>query len=311
MSTSKAQVVYKLNGINADDGVDVFEIAPVLMHFGELIRSANKILGYEQKIDIKVKPFREGSWITDFVIQQTQNTHLLNYLKGCDGQDLLLLMSFLGLNVKEGISGLIKIIRFTKGVVSNFRRNENGEKITYTSPTGEKLEVSMAEHKLVQSPIIQNNYYNCTVTPFNKFPSTTEVSFKTADNDNFEQVITKEDIADIETYAREELLAEIDDNITVLDGVYLKPKRGSYSGEEKAYSFIMGDTNVLWPVTIDDEAFLQKLHSGEIRLYSEDVLKVNLEIRQKKDQDNKIAASYSIKSVIDYIEFDKPKQMSF
>ncbi len=311
MSTSKAQVIYKLNGINADDGVDVFEIAPVLMHFGELIRSANKILGYEQKIDIKVKPFREGSWITDFVIQQTQNTHLLNYLKGCDGQDLLLLMSFLGLNVKEGVSGLIKIIRFTKGIVSNFRKNEDSEKITYISPTGEKLEVSVAEHKLVQSPIIQNNYYNCTVTPFNKFPSTTEVSFKTADNDNFEQVITKEDIADIETYAREELLSEIDDNITVLNGVYLKPKRGSYSGEEKAYSFVMGDANVLWPVTIDDETFLQKLHSGEIRLYSEDVLKVNLEIRQKKDQDNKIAASYSIKSVIEYIEFDKPKQMSF
>lgn len=310
MATSKMQIIYKLNGIDADDGVDVFEIAPVLMHFGELIRSANKILGYEQKIDVKVKPFREGSWITDFVIQQTQNTHLLNYLKGCDGQDLLLLMTFLGLNVKEGVSGLIKIVKFTKGIVSNFRKSDSGEKIIYVSPTGEQLEVSMAEHKLVQSPIIQNNYYNCTVTPFNKFPSTTGVSFKTSDGDSVEQVVTKEDIADIEAYAKEELLSEIDDNINVLSGVYLKPKRGSYSGEEKAYSFIMGDSNVLWPVTIDDENFLQKLHNGEIRLYSEDVLKVDLEVRQKKDQDNKISASYSIKSVIEYIEFEKPRQLT-
>jgi len=310
MGTSKIQIIYKLDGINADDGVDVFEIAPVLMHFGELIRSANKILGYDQKIDVKVKPFREGSWITDFVIQQTTSSNLLNYLKTSDGQNLLLLMSFLGLTVKEGVVGLVKIIRFTKGAVSNFRKNSDSDKITYISPNGEELDISMAEHKLVQSPLIQNNYYNCTVTPFNKFPATTNVSFKTADSDSVEQIITKEDLESIETYAKTELFVDTEDNVTVLSGVYLKPKRGSYSGEEKAYSFIMGDS-VLWPVTMDDEIFLKKLHGGEIRLYCEDVLRVNLEIKQKKDPDNKIATSYSIKSVVEYIEFERPEQMNF
>jgi len=303
------QIIYKLNGVNAEDGVDVFEIAPVLMHFGELIRSSNKILGYEQKIDIRVKPFREGSWITDFVIQQTQVSHLLNYLKAANGQDLMLLLAFLGLSVKDGVVGLIGIIRFTKGFVSNFKRVEGSDKITYISPSGEELEVTMAEHRLVQSPIIQNNYYNCTITPFEKFPATTEVSFTTTNDENFEQIITKEDVEAIETYGRSELTAETEDNITTLKGVYLKPKRGSYSGEEKAYSFIMGDSNVLWPVTIDDEEFLKRLHSGEIRLYSEDVLKVDLEIKQKKDAENKISTSYSIKLVTEYIKFEKPKQL--
>ncbi|MDD4332563.1 MAG: hypothetical protein PHT51_00420 [Patescibacteria group bacterium] len=311
MKISKTQIIYKLNGINADDGVDVFEIAPVLMHFGELIRSANNILGFEQKIDVKVKPFREGSWITDFVIQHSQVPHLLNYLKDDDGQSLMLLLSFLGLNAKEGVTGLIKIIQFTRGIVSNFERKDNGETITYISPTGEKLEVSMAEHKLVQSPLVQNNYYNCTVAPFSKFPATTEVSFKITAKDSTEQIIKKEDIEFIEKYAHTELSEETEDNISILKNIYLKPKRGSYSGEEKAYSFIMGDNNVLWPVTIDDEVFLKKLHSGEIRLYAEDVLKVDLEIKQKKDSNNKIASSYSIKLVTEYMPFEKPKQMEF
>lgn len=305
------QIIYKLNGIDPEDGVDVFEIAPVLMHFGELIRSANNILGYEQKIDIKVKPFREGSWITDFVIQQTQISNLLNYLNSTDGANLMLLLAFLGINVKEGVVGLTKIIRFTKGVVSNFVKNEDEKRITYISPSGEKLEVSMEEHKLVQSPIIQNNYYNCTVAPLNKFPSATEVIFKATVEGSVEQIITKNDIESIEKYAQEDLLDNIEDNVTNLSGVYLKPKRGSYSGEEKAYSFIMGESNILWPVTMDDESFLEKLHNGEIRLYAEDVLRVDLEIRQKKDSDNKITTSYSIKLVTEYIKFDKARQLEF
>ena len=71
----------------------------------------------------------------------------------------------------------------------------------------------------------------------------------------------------------------------------------------------MGENNVLWPVMIDDEVFLQRLRSGELRLYSEDVLRVDLELRQKKDPTNKILTSYAIKQVTEYIKYEKPKQL--
>lgn len=309
MSQDKTQIIYKLEGIIAEDGVDVFEITPILMHFGELIRSANNILGYEQKIDVKIKPFREGSWITDFIIIHSQVDHLLNYLRSTNGQDLVNLMAILGISAKDGVVGLTKIIRFTNGYVSNFVRNKDSDKVTYTSPTGEKLEISMAEHRLVQSPIIQNNYYNCTVAPFEKFPATTGVSFKTNETNSEEQVITKSDREFIERYAKTELLEDVEANVSTLSGVFLKPKRGSYSGEEKAYSFVMGDSNILWPVTIDDEDFLKKLRSGELRLYSEDVLKVDIEISQKRDTTNKVLTTYSVKKVTEYIKYEKPKQL--
>ena len=302
-----AQIVYKLDGINAEDGVDIFEIAPILMQFGELIKSANDVLGYDQKIDVRVRPFREGSWITDFILHQSTVKTLLTHLKSPNGEDLMLLLSFLGLNVQNGITGVAGIIRKTKGVVSSFRKNDN-ETVTYIQPDGTEFTVTLPEHKLVQSPLIQVNYYNSVISPLDKFPTASAVDIKVDDNAETQR-FTAEDKESFEAYAKSELLEDVEDNVTTISGVYLKPKRGSYSGEEKAYSFIMGDSNVLWPVTVEDEEFLEKLRNGEIRPYSEDVLKVNLEIRQKKDSANRIMTHYAITDVLEYIQYEKPKQI--
>jgi hypothetical protein len=272
--SKSVDLIYKLENVDASDGIDVFEIAPILMHFGELVRSANDILSFEQKIDIKVKPFKEGSWITEFVLQNTYINSLLTYLKSNTGQDLMLILAFLGFSVKDGIHGVAEIIRFTKGLVSNYKTNDKGS-ITYFNDKGEKLEVSLQEHKLVQSPVIQNNYYNCTIAPLEKFSTTTAVSFKINEEGANEQKFTNADKEAFKEYATTELSEDVEDNITTMNGVFIKPKRGSYSGTEKSYSFIIGD-NTIWPVTIEDEDFLGSLQSGEIRLYAEDVLKVDL-----------------------------------
>jgi hypothetical protein len=276
------------------------------MQFGELIKSANDVLGYDQKIDVRVRPFREGSWITDFVLHQSTVRTLLTHLKSTNGQDLMLLLAFLGLNMKEGVTGVATIIRNTKGVVNNFRKNDN-ETVTYEAPDGSTFTVNLAEHRLVQSPLIQVNYYNSLISPLDKFPAATSVDIQVGDDEP--QKFTDSDKESFETYAKAELLEDVDDNVTTLNGVYLKPKRGSYSGEEKQYSFIMGDSNVLWPVTMEDQVFLEKLTNGEIRPYSEDVLKVNLEVRQKKDSMNKIMSQYAITEVLEYIQYEKPRQI--
>lgn len=300
-------LIYKLENINAEDGVDVFEIAPILMHFGELIRSANTVLGYEQKIDVRVKPFAEGSWITEFVIQNAHVNNLINYLKGKEGSDLMILLSILGLSVKEGISGVAGIIRFTKGFVLNFKKN--GETVSYINDKGEKLVVSLEEHKLVQSPLIQNNYYNCVIAPLDKFPKTTAVAIKVNKEGQTEQKFTPADKHAFEEYSKTELLEDVEENVSEWNGVFIKPKRGSYSGTEQSYSFVISDNFTLWPVTIEDEVFLDRLRSGDIRLYSEDVLRVDIEVRQKKDATNKIRTNYAIIKVSEYMKYEKPKQL--
>lgn len=305
---NKTQLIYRLESVNADEGVDVFEIAPILMSFGDLIRSANDVLGFDQKIDVRVKPFREGSWITEFVLQNQPVQNLLSHLHTQNGTDLLILLQLLGLDAQSTIGGVVKVIRFTKGLVNNFRKNPSEETVTYTNQNGEELTVTLPEHRLVQSPLIQINYYNSIVSPLDKFPTATSVGIKVNQTGHTEQTFTKDDKAYFEQYAATELLEDVESNVTSMNGIYIKPKRGSYSGEEKAYSFVMGDS-ILWPVTIEDDVFLEKLRTGEIRPYSEDVLKANMEIVQKKDSKNKILVSYVIKNVIEYIKYEKPKQL--
>lgn len=307
MEPNKTQIVYKLDGINASDGVDIFEIAPVLMQFGELIKSANDVLGSDSKIDVRVRPFREGSWITDFIIHQSTVETLLTHLRSSNGQELMILLSLLGLNVQTGVTGVAAIVRKTKGLVNNYRKNDD-ETVTYVQPDGTEFTVTLPEHKLVQSPLVQVNYYNSVIKPLEKFPTVASVDVQVGDNEE-PQKFTRQDKESFDTYAQQELLEDVEDNVSTMNGVYLKPRRGSYSGEEKAYSFVMGDSNVLWPVTMEDQVFLGKLRSGDIRPYSEDVLKVNLEIRQKKDSANRLNAHYAITEVIEYIQYSKPQQI--
>ncbi len=306
---TKTEVIYKLNGINAEEGVDIFQIAPILMSFGELIRSANDTLGFEEKIDVKVKPFREGSWITEFVFHSQVATTLFNHLDTPNGQNLVTILSLLGLNAKEGISGVLNIIRFTKGKVSNFRKNTDEKTVVYENENGEKITVTLPEHRLIQSPIVQINYYNSVVTPLENFPSAESVAIKINSGNSTEEVFTEEDKQYFEEYARTELLEDVEESISTMTGVFIKPKRGSYSGEEKAYSFVMGDAPI-YPVTLEDQEFVRKLQAGEVRLYFEDVLRVNLEIRQKKDRNNKINTRYSIVHVEEYSPYEKPQQLT-
>lgn len=304
----KINLIYRLDNINSDDGVDIFEIAPILMNFGELIRNANNVLGNHEIIDVRVKPFQEGSWITEFIFQAPLIDGLLQYLQSDDGNKLMLIIAFLGFDVKSGITSVADIIRFTKGKVDDFTFNESKSKVKYFDGMGGSIEVEIPVHRLVQSPLIQNNYYNGVLSPYDKFPTVGSVSI--GRRDEKAQVFTTEDKMFFEEYCKTTLFEDIEENPILMNGVYLKPKRGSYTGEDKAYSFYMGDS-ILYPTTIEDLEFLEKLKLGDVRLFQEDVLLVDLEIRQKKDQFNKVVNHYAIKKVLNYLAYERPKQLKF
>lgn len=302
---TKTQIIYRLDNVNADEGVDLFEIAPILTSFGDLIKESSDVLGLDQKIQVKVRPFKEGSWITELIVHEEVVRNIFNYLKTPDGAAVGVILGLLGFNAKDGIKGVVGIVKFTKGKVSNFKKMSD-DTVEYFNDDGASIRVSAAEHRLVQSPSVQVNIYNGVISPLEKFPETGSVSIKV---DGDEAVtVSEEDKTSFDEYARTELLEEAEDSLATMSGALIKPKRGSYSGEQKAYSFYLGDT-VLYPTTIDDEEFLAQLKSGDVRPFHEDVLKVNLEIRQKRDATNKIITHYTITEVLDYIEYQKPKQL--
>jgi hypothetical protein len=302
------KLVYKLDGIDADAGVDVAEIAGVLVQFAQLVRAGNAELDLGLAVDVRVKPFRDGSWITEFVLHGTTMQDLLHYLKGTAGQDLKLLLEWLGIAhgigtaAVGGVVGVATIIRFTKGAVDKFRANPDST-FTYENESGEKLTVTLPEHTLVQSPLVQNNYYNTFMAPLESFPEATgvEVGLVGQQPERF----TPEDKPAFERYAKTDLSDATSENVSTADGIWLKPHRGSYAGEGTRYSFNM-DGASLWPVTIADEEFLERLKTGHVRLHCEDSLLVELEISQRVNAHNIVTGSrYVITRVKQYVPHGK------
>jgi len=70
------------------------------------------------------------------------------------------------------------------------------------------------------------------------------------------------------------------------------------------------DGTALWPVTITDEGFLERLKSGDVRLHSEDSLRVDLEINQRVNAKSVVTGShYTITKVLQYVPYSPPDQM--
>lgn len=300
------QLIYRLDGIDAEAGVDVVEIAGILMQFAQLVRSGSDVLDLGLSVDVRVKPFSEGSWITEFVLNGSAIHNLLHYFKGAEGQDLKMLLELLGIaqvtsaGVVGSVAGVARIIRFTRGKIEKFTENPDST-ITYESPSGEKLTVTLPEHSLVQSPLIQNNYYNTFINPMDQFPDATGVEVGLAGKEP--ERFTAEDKPAFDQYAKAELTDASTENVAMTHGIWLKPHRGSYAGEGTRYSFDM-DGTPMWPVTIADEGFLERLRTGEVRLHCEDSLLVDLEISQRVNSKNKVTGSrYVITNVKNYVPY--------
>jgi hypothetical protein len=305
----REQLIYRLDGIDAETGVDVSEIAGVLVQFAQLVRAASDVLDMGLSVDVRVKPFREGSWITEFVLHGGPVRDLLQYFKTSEGQDLKLLLELLGIAgmAAGGVVGVAKVIRFTSGKISHFTRNADST-FTYTNEGGEDLKVTLPEHTLVQSPLIQNTYYNTFIAPLEAFKGATGVEVgapgKTPER------FTLDDKPAFDEYAKAELEDTSRENVTTTRGIWLNPHRGSYAGEGTRYSFNM-DGRALWPVTIVDEAFLEQLKSGDVRLHCEDSLRVDLEISQRLNSRNNVTSSrYTIVKVLHYVAHEPPEQLS-
>jgi hypothetical protein len=61
-------LIYKLDSITEEmnSGLSVFDLAPILLSVGELVRESNKTLYPDGKeLAVNVKPFRQGSFIID------------------------------------------------------------------------------------------------------------------------------------------------------------------------------------------------------------------------------------------------------
>lgn len=304
------ELIYKLDGIDPEMGVDVYEIAPVLMQFGNLVRAAADELDMGVDIDVRVKPFAEGSWIAQFVLHMGPIQSLLAYLGTPEGQSVEHLLALLfGIGVPAGVVaiGVTKVIRHVKGNVSRFTPGASGT-FTYYDESDRGITVLGDVHTLIQSPTIQTTLYGSGMAPLDKFPGIDAVVIEARDGS--QERITEHDREAFTQYAKSELAEEVEETITPVNGIYLHPHRGSYEGEGTRYTFI-NDGNSLWPVTITDEHLLADLKSAAIKFHGLDLIRVDMEWHQKKNaKTNAVSTRYVITRMVEYIPYRQPTQSS-
>lgn len=311
----KCEVVYRLEGVDPDEGVNVYDLVPYLEEFDDLVRETIKQAGYSGDVSVKIRPFKEGSFITEFVI----NGRFIDLLSGNQATAIanaLGILGFFGVTSKS----IPRVVQSVRGKINDFRKNDDGT-FTYGSGT-ESVTVDEITHQVIQSPKIADLYGHVAVGPLRKFDGAVQrVDIygrdKDADDDGLSNgaSFTADDSKNYSIYASDaELAAEADftENVFVNHGVWLRPLSGSYGGEEKGYTFSFGegDSSVKYShVAIDDDAFRKRLETGDIRLNASDLMCVDLEITQRVRRDGKTKTSYRIIHVTDYRSFGRQAKL--
>lgn len=67
-STKNQTLVYRFVDVDPEEGLDAKDLSKFLSQFDGLIKEVAKESGTLEKTSIKVRPFKEGSFITEFVI---------------------------------------------------------------------------------------------------------------------------------------------------------------------------------------------------------------------------------------------------
>ena len=286
INMKKQVLIYKLEGVDPQNGINLFEIIPTLENLGLLIKESGQISLETGEIEVKVKPFKAGSFEIDLLIGSAVTLFSSNEVTA-----LINLLTLIGIG--------IGVIRFVHGKVNQFKKVNN--KIIYYNSDNQEQEVSVKTHQFVQNENIQKALSGAITTPMKNISEVEGISLQIEDRED-KVLITNEDLNSLEEYNK----IELDDDSNKIENVtsmYIKPERGSYSGGEKQYTFIAGKDNKLYPTTIQDEDFINKLKNGTIRLFHEDILFVRLRTKQKiSKKTGKITNEYFIEEVLEYID---------
>ncbi len=295
----KVDLIYQLEGPKAEEGIDVFELSPLLLSIGELIQESHSLVYPEgNKIGVNVKPFQKGSFIIEILVYAKDNLQqIISYVNQDSIKQIKEILEWIGIIGGPSI-GVIGIYKFLKGPPKKIEVGP--EEVKITANNDNSITVGKKTYSLFQNNTVQQSIYNI----YGNFLSKEGVnSVKSHLKDKKEETVVsvkKEDVPyfnPANTIPQEDGSGNQKKNITQC---FLKPKRISVEGEPDNWSFRKGGETVI-TTTIKDMNFLEKIKKGEIRLYKEDLLEVNLlEIQTIKDSE--IVVKYEVMQVVNYIK---------
>lgn len=314
----RREVVYRLGGVNPNEGIDVRGLVKYLNEFDDLVRVTAREAGYDGELQIRVKPFKEGSFITEFIVE----SGVVDFLTSDNVDAILKALEILGL-CYGGAKSLPKIVRRVRGAIEKYTDNEDGS-FTY-GEGADAVTVDETTHRAVQNPAIAEMYRDIAIGPVAEFSGIVQqVNIYMRDPESKDDglsegaTFTNNDTSYFSEYVQAAKVAdesEITETSHLNQGVWLRPVSGSYAGDKRGYTFLygIGDDVIKYKnVRIDDTSFLEKLADGSIRFNSGDLLQVDLEVIERTTKSGKKKnPAYRITSVRDYMPLEMPQQETF
>ena len=310
-STTDQTLVYRFVDVDPEEGLDARDLSKFLSQFDGLIKEVAKESGTLENTTIKVRPFKEGSFITEFVV------HCVPGLIDALNSDTVSAINNAG-GLVEVLLAIAHIIKKVKGHISKYKTTENGAFEYGEGPNA--IIVPVEIHALIQSPEIAERFSTVVTGPMKSFkrPSR-EIEIKISDSTAKEDAISfsSSEASYFDSYKDEAIKATQEEMIErTSHDIWVRPLFGSYGGDVSGYTFESGyedDQRTYNKVQIDDRDFLERVRDGEYRLNSGDLMRVDMTIKEVvnlRTQKVRTAACH-ITKVNDYRPMKRCEQLTF
>lgn len=281
------QIVYDGPSLENNE-MDVRDLAPALIAISDLLEETNSIVyGASTKIQVNVKgSFKTGSFKIDFSLVQNVAEQLVSLFNTREGVAVGVILSLLGINAKDGIKGLIQVLKWI--------RNRKIKKITKTGNGKAVIEVD--EELLETEEKVIDLLANIKI------------------RQSLDVVISKP----LSREGVESFSVKYENNIVVVDGrekeYFRAPETADELLEDKvseknlqaiSISFVEGnkwkftDGNVSFFANVKDYDFIQRVQENKESFAKDDIMKVLLREKQWISEVG-IKTDYEIEKIISH-----------
>lgn len=294
----QVDLVYKLEGPAIEEGLNVHDLAPMLLNVANLIQTSNRLLRPSAgDVGVNIKPFKNGSFVIEIVLfAQTGLQQVIGVVNSNQTKEIKELLEWLGYTGSAG-TGLIYVYRRLRGKPPRKIEKIEEGKFKYTPVEGAVFTVPKEVNTLYNHGEIPTLNYYANGRVLEKKGIETVTSYLKGEEDE-KTVLTEKDASYFRKTGPEEITDEEADE-TNESRLYVHLKRADFE-ESKQWSFRIAGTHELVGANIKDKKFMKRLRDREISLNAGDLLRIRLIKKQQMLPDGNIKTTNDIVEVLEY-----------